>query len=117
MEPVIEIPKIEPHTVLHANYINTSDGAGGLLVENDVEIIDQMDVPDDDTVEIELNTVSKRVLFEKYFRIISKDEATTILNTECLLCKNRTIVKGDLENRSRFRKHLKVCILIFLYKK
>lgn len=108
MEPVIEITKTEPCDIPISQHMNEIDD--DQLADNNGESMEQMDTNEDSTVEIELNTFAKRILFDKYFRIILKHANTTRVDAVCNLCKNNVIVKGDLEVIARFTKHLKVCI-------
>lgn len=108
MEPTVVITKTEPCDISISQHMIVSDADQS--AENNGESMEQMDINEDNTVEIELNTFSKRVLFEKYFRIILKHENSSRVDAVCKLCKSNTIVKGDLEVRSRFTKHLRVCI-------
>lgn len=108
MEPVIEITKTEPCDISISQHMNEIDADQS--ADNNSESLEQMDTNEDSTVEIELNTFAKRILFDKYFRIKLKHGNTTRVDAVCNLCKNNVIVKGDLEVITRFTKHLKVCI-------
>lgn len=109
MEPAIEITKSEPCDNSNVEYMN-SNVVHPMATHNHQQI-EQIDAMQQNTVHVELKTLSKRLLFEKYFRIIAKDGNK--LTTVCRLCKNNFILMGDFEIRSKFTLHLRVSTTFF----
>lgn len=63
------------------------------------------DVGDENEIEVEFQSKSKRILFKVFYKVIAKTEDS--MTAVCRNCKFTAKHKND--SFSNFRKHLKVC--------